>query len=429
MKILVLGNGGREHAIIWKLKQSKLVDKIYCTIGNAGINSIAETIEIKPDNISALIHFVKSTEIDFTVVGPEAPLALGIVDEFVKEGLKVFGPSRNAAQLETSKVFAKIFLKRYHIPTAKFVNFRCEEKNEALSYLDSVDLPIVIKADGLAAGKGVLICDDLKSARDAVSEIFESKIFGSAGNEIVIEEFLTGQEASVFAVCDGNDYIVLPPAQDHKKILDGEKGKNTGGMGSFAPANKIVTSKVMSKVRSRIIEPVLQNMKKEGYEFKGCLYCGLMIDKKLDPYVIEFNVRFGDPESQVVLPLLKSDLLQLLMASSDGDIKKYKPEIYHKYFCCVVLASKGYPDNYEIGKEITGIEKADKDCLVFHAGTKESPDGKIISSGGRVLNVVGESDNGLLEAINNAYKNVDIINFENKYYRTDIGQKGLKEGA
>jgi phosphoribosylamine---glycine ligase len=428
MKILVIGNGGREHAIIWKLKQCKSVEKIFCTIGNAGINKITEPVDIKPDNIQALTDFVKKQQIDFTVVGPEIPLGMGIANDFISAGLKIFGPSKNAARLETSKVFAKEFLKKYNIPSTKFERFNNSEKEDAFSYLRSVGYPIVIKADGLAAGKGVLICEDFKTAGSAVDEIFESKIFGAAGDNIVIEEFLKGQEASVFAICDGTDYVVLPPAQDHKKILDGEKGKNTGGMGSFAPAVKIVNDSVMLKVRSRIIEPVLKYMKEEGNEFKGCLYCGLMIDKNEEPFVIEFNVRFGDPETQVVLPLLRSDFLELLLASSEGRIKEYKLEIYNKYYCCVVLASKGYPDRYETGKEIKGLDAAGKNGLIFHAGTRTSSDGKVITSGGRVLNVVGESGNSLLEAIEAAYNIVKLICFENNYYRTDIGQKGLREG-
>jgi phosphoribosylamine--glycine ligase len=428
MKILVIGNGGREHAIVWKLKQSTKVEKIFCTLANAGIAEIAESVNIKPDDVLALIDFVRSNHIDLTVVGPEAPLASGIVDEFSKAGIKVFGPSKNAARLETSKVFAKEFLKKYHIPTADFERFNCTEIKKAYSYLGTVNFPIVIKVDGLAAGKGVLICGDISEAKTAVSNIFESKIFGTAGDNIVVEEFLTGQEASVFAICDGTDYVVLPPAQDHKKILDGEKGKNTGGMGSFAPAYNIVDDSVMLKVRSRIIKPVLKYMKQEGNEFKGCLYCGLMIDAAKDPYVIEFNVRFGDPETQVVLPLLRSDFVELLLASVDGNIKNCKIETQEKYFCCVVLASKGYPDKYETGKEITGIKPAEEHCLIFHAGTKINEEGKVITSGGRVLNVVGQSDESLLKAIENAYRGVEMVNFENKYFRTDIGRKGLEEG-
>ncbi|RPI18571.1 MAG: phosphoribosylamine--glycine ligase [Ignavibacteriae bacterium] len=424
MNILVIGNGGREHAIIWKLKQSPRVDKIYCTIGNAGICSIAECINIKPEDITGLINFAKANKIDFTVVGPEVPLAMGVVDKFISEGLKVFGPAKNAAMLETSKTFAKEFMQRYNIPSAQFRKFNLEQKNEAAEYLSAIKYPVVIKADGLAAGKGVIISEDKHSAEKAIKEIFEDKIFGNAGNSIVIEDFLTGSEASVFAICDGTDYLVLPPAQDHKKILNGEKGKNTGGMGSFAPADKIVTDDVMKKIRERVIEPVLDNMKKEGNEFKGCLYCGLMINENNDPFVIEFNTRLGDPETQVVLPKIESDFLEMLLASAEGNIKNYNLKINNNYYCSVVLASNGYPDKYESGKEITGLDNINDNCIIFHAGTK-CENGKILSSGGRVLNVVGVSNNNLKYAIDNAYSNLALINFENKYYRTDIAQKGL----
>jgi phosphoribosylamine--glycine ligase len=426
MDILVIGNGGREHALIWKLKQSRSVGKIYCTLGNAGINKIAEPVNIKPDNISEIVKFAEGHNIGLTVVGPEVPLSIGTVDELLLKGLKAFGPSKQAAMLETSKIFAKEFMKRHNIPTAKFERFNEEEKKKAIEHLDIINYPLVIKADGLAAGKGVIICQNKIETEQTIHDIFDTKIFGSAGNSIVVEEFLIGNEASVFAICDGKNYIVLPPAQDHKKILDGEKGKNTGGMGSFAPADKIVTDEILNKVKKRIIEPVLRCMNEEGHEFKGCLYCGLMIDNADDPYVVEFNVRFGDPETQVVIPLIESDLLDMLLASSDGRIKDYVLKIKSEFYCSVVLASKGYPDKYETGKVIKGLDKVDKNCIVFHAGTKSAENGEAISTGGRVLNVVGRSGKSLKEAIENAYKNIDLIDFENKYYRKDIGKKGLR---
>jgi phosphoribosylamine--glycine ligase len=321
-------------------------------------------------------------------------------------------------------VFAKEFMQKHNIPTARFEKFSSGDKKIALGFLAASYFPVVIKADGLAAGKGVVICDNGESASQTITDFFDNKVFGSAGENIVIEEFLKGQEASVFAVCDGKDYIVLPPAQDHKKILDGEKGKNTGGMGSFAPAKKIVSEETLVKVKAKIIEPVIENMRKDGHGFKGCLYCGLMIDDAGDPSVVEFNVRFGDPEAQVVLPLVESDFLDLLLASSEGNIKNYGLKTANDFYCCVVLASGGYPDKYEKGKEITGLENVTDGCIVFHAGTKSS-DGKVLSSGGRVLNIVGKSSTNLREAIDAAYKNTDIINFENKYFRKDIGQKGL----
>ncbi len=425
MKILVIGNGGREHTLIWKLVQSPKVNKIYCASGNAGIDELAEPVNIKADDITSLVKFAKENKIDFTVVGPEIPLSLGIVDEFEKAGLKIFGPSKYAAQLESSKVFAKEFMKKHGIPTSGFEKFGLDNKEKALTYLSHSKYPVVIKADGLAAGKGVVICENENSAKETIVDFFDNKIFGTAGEKIVIEEFLTGQEASVFAICSGTDYLVLPPAQDHKKIFDGEKGKNTGGMGSFAPASKIVTDGVLEKIKKRIVEPVLKHMKEEGHEFKGCLYCGLMIDKSGDPFVIEFNVRFGDPETQVVVPLVESDFLDLLLASAEGNIKSYKLKTSNRYYCSVVLASNDYPDKYDSGKEITGLNGITEDCIIFHAGTKRKPDGKIVSSGGRVLNVVGFSGESLKKSIDAAYKNVNLIHFENKYFRTDIGQKGL----
>jgi phosphoribosylamine--glycine ligase len=423
MNILVIGNGGREHAIVWKLSQSK-PEKIFCAPGNAGINLIAETVDIKADDLQGLLRFAKENQIDLTVTGPEIPLSLGITDLFKSEGLRIFGPSRKAAMLESSKVFAKNFMMKYGIPTAKFGVFRVNEKIDALNFLDKSVFPLVIKADGLAAGKGVVICEDRNIAERTLKEFFEKKIFGSAGEQAVIEEFLTGREASVFAICDSTDYVLLPPAQDHKKILDGEKGKNTGGMGSYAPADKVVTSDVLEKVKSRIVEPVLKHMKEEGNEFKGCLYCGLMIDENNDPQVIEFNVRFGDPETQVVLPLIKSDFLELLFASAGGNISDYVIETGSGYYCSVVLASSGYPDSYETGKEITGLDKVKQNCLVFHAGTR-TENGRLLSNGGRVLNIVGFSESSLKEAIQTAYENAELINFDNKYYRKDIGVKGV----
>ncbi len=424
MKVLVIGSGGREHAIVWKLEESPKVSKLYCAPGNAGICEIAECVDIKPDDVQGLLKFVKESDIDFTVVGPEVSLEAGIVDEFNKQGLKIFGPQKSAARLEHSKIFAKDFMKRYNIPSAEYKSFSSDQCKEVYEYLKNSKYPLVIKADGLAAGKGVVICSNEKEASKTVKDIFETGVFGTAGSNIVIEEFLEGDEVSIFAICDGENYIVLPASQDHKKIGEGETGKNTGGMGSFAPADKIATPALIEKVKQRIIEPVLRNMKSEGNEFRGCLYCGLMVDRSGDPYVIEFNTRFGDPETQAVLPLVSSDLLDMFIASAEGRIGNYKLELDGGYYCSVVLASKGYPDKYETGKEIKGLDKITKDCIVFHAGTKLDRS-NVVSSGGRVLNVTGRSNTSLKEAINTAYKNAEIINFENKYYRKDIGQKGL----
>lgn len=424
MKVLVIGSGGREHVIAWKLKQSPLVTKLYIAPGNAGTSDCAENVNIKADDIDGLLKFVTESSIDFTVVGPEVPLEKGIVDIFSSKGHRIFGPSKAAARLENSKSFSKDFMKRHGIPTAAYNVFSADESSKAKECLAEAKYPLVIKADGLAAGKGVIICSSHDEAAAAIEDILESKVFGSAGSSIVVEEFLEGSEASIFAICDGSSYVVLPSSQDHKKIGENETGKNTGGMGSYSPAAKVVTPEVLEKVKKRIIEPVLANMKKEGSGFKGCLYCGLMIDKQGDPFVIEFNTRFGDPETQAVLPLVKSDLLEMFMASESGNIDKYKLETDNRYTCCIVLASGGYPDSYETGKKITGLDNIGKDCLVFHAGTKNN-NGDVVSSGGRVLNVVGYSKNGLKEAIDIAYSNAEKIDFDSKYFRKDIAQKGL----
>lgn len=424
MKVLVIGSGGREHAIVWKLKQSDKVTQIFCAPGNPGIAQIAGIVDIKADDVNSLLDFAKAQKIDLTVVGPEVPLEKGIVDIFCENDLKIFGPKKSAAKLEHSKTFAKDFMKRHNIPTAAYEAFSLLDENKAIEYLSSAKYPLVIKADGLAAGKGVIICADKEEAIRTVKELFEDKIFGSAGEKIVIEEFLEGDEASVFAICDGENYIVLPPSQDHKKIGDGETGKNTGGMGSYAPASKVVTNDILQKVKSKIIEPVLRNMKAEGSEFKGCLYCGLMIDKFGEPHVIEFNTRFGDPETQVVLPTIISDLADMFLASASGNIKNYDLTLNNNFCCTVVLASGGYPDKFDTGKEITGLNDLSDDTIIFHSGTKLK-DGKILTSGGRVLCVTGFSNIGLKEAINIAYHSVDKIKFENKYNRTDIGLKGI----
>jgi len=424
MKVLVIGSGGREHAIVWKLNQSPMVTKIFCAPGNAGISQIAEIVDIKADDVESLLKFAALQSIDLTVVGPEVPLEKGIVDAFITNNLSIFGPQKSAARLEHSKTFAKDFMKRHNVPTAAYESFGLSDSADVTKYLASAKYPLVIKADGLAAGKGVIICSDKEEAALTVKELFEDKVFGTAGESIVIEEFLTGDEASVFAISDGENYVVLPPSQDHKKIGDGETGKNTGGMGSYAPASKIVTNDILEKVKTRVIEPVLRNMKSEGNEFKGCLYCGLMIDKYGDPYVIEFNTRFGDPETQVVLPIISSDIAGLFLASANGTIKDYGLKFNDNFCCTVVLASGGYPGEFDTGKEINGLNDLSDDTIVFHSGTKLK-DGKILTSGGRVLCVTGISNIGLKEAINIAYHSADKIKFENKYYRTDIGLKGI----
>lgn len=427
MKILLIGSGGRESALGWKIHNSPSFQnsnsELFCAPGNPFLAEFAECVNIKAEDIPELLKFALDNKIDFTVVGPEVPLSMGLADELEKNGLKVFGPSQSAAEIESSKIFAKNLMRKYGIPTAAFRTFDKNTKDEAKEYLKTLNYPVVIKADGLASGKGVIIAENFDDAVKTIKEFTEDNIFKEAGSKFVIEEFLTGQEASIFAITDGENFIALPPAQDHKKILDGDKGKNTGGMGALAPAYKFVTPGIFEKVKTKILQPTIDALAKEGRKFKGCLFCGLMITPESEPYVIEFNCRFGDPETQVILPLVRSDFLELLLASADGTIKDYKLELMEDFGVCVVIASEGYPDKYETSKKISGIDDTSEDCLVFHAGTKMEDDA-LLSNGGRVLNVVCYSDT-LKEAIELCYENVNKINFENMYFRKDIGKKGL----
>jgi len=422
MKVLVVGSGGREHAIVWRLKQSAAVTELFCAPGNAGIAEIASCVPIKADDIYGLAQFGQTNGIDLTVVGSESPLVKGIVDLFNERGLKIFGPSKAAAQVEGSKMFLKHFLKRHNIPTAKYQTFNQSEFENALKYIRSTSAPYVIKTDGLAAGKGVAICQTADEAVQTVKEYFQDGIFGDAGNNIVIEEFMVGEEASVFAICDGENYVLLSSAQDHKQILDGDKGKNTGGMGAYAPA-PIVTDAILAQVEREIIRPTLAGMKSEGYPYKGCLYVGLMITKE-GPKVVEYNCRLGDPETQVLMPLIESDPYELFHASATGTIASYSLKLKNKSAVCVVMASKGYPDDYETGKEVSGIADAEKDgAVVFHAGTK-SVNGKTVTAGGRVFGVT-TIGSGLQNTIEKTYDAVKKISFDGAYFRTDIGKKGL----
>lgn len=422
MKVLVVGSGGREHAIIWRLKQSNNVTELFCAPGNAGIAGIAECIPIKADDIYGLVQFAQTHSIDLTVVGSETPLVKGIVDLFNERGLKIFGPSKAAAQVEGSKMFLKHFLKRHNIPTAKYQTFNQSEFEKALDYLKSNPAPYVIKTDGLAAGKGVAICATTDDAIDTVKEYFQDGIFGDAGSNIVIEEFMYGEEASVFAICDGENYVLLSSAQDHKQILNGDKGKNTGGMGAYAPA-PIVTTDLLSRVENTIIKPTLAGMKSEGYPYKGCLYVGLMMTNK-GPKVVEYNCRLGDPETQVLMPLIESDPYELFEASALGTISSYTLKLKKESAVCVVMASKGYPDEYEIGKKISGIDDAEKSgAIVFHAGTKLDG-GTIVTAGGRVFGITTIGV-GLQKTIEKTYDAVKRIIFDGAYFRTDIGMKGL----
>lgn len=423
MKILVIGSGGREHALVWKIKQSQLVSKLFCAPGNAGISQIAEVVPIKASDKNALLLFAKYEGIELTVVGPEHPLTDGIVDLFESNGLKIFGPSRLAAELEGSKVFSKQFMKMYNIPTAEFRSFSIEERFDAERYINEVPAPIVVKADGLAAGKGVTVCETKEQALETLDSMFGQKVFGDAGTKIVIEEFLVGEEASVFALTDGKEFVVLSPAQDHKRILDGDKGKNTGGMGAYAPA-PIVTDEILNKVKRDIIRPTLLGMAKEGRPYKGCLYVGLMITE-IGPKVIEYNCRFGDPETQVVLPLIDDDLVRIMLEIADGKLSTTKVKFKSDSAVCVVIASGGYPDSYEIDKQIYGLDTTvGKDIVVFHAGTKYNKN-IIVTAGGRVLGVTAFGTD-LEGTIDKAYRAIEKITFDGAYYRSDIGKKGVE---
>ena len=422
MNVLIVGSGGREHAIAWSLKKSPKVQKIFCAPGNAGISEIAECVPIKTEDMYGMAQFAQTNNIDLTVVGSEAPLVKGIVDLFEERGLKIFGPSKAAAQVEGSKIFLKDFLKRHKIPTAHYQSFSQSEYKSAKQYVLKNAPPYVIKTDGLAAGKGVAICQSIEEAVGTLREYFEEKIFGEAGSSVVIEEFMEGEEASLFAFCDGEQYVVLPSAQDHKRIGDNDTGKNTGGMGAYAPA-PVVTAEILRYVEQKIIEPTLAGMKAEGHPYKGCLYVGLMITK-LGPKVVEYNCRLGDPEAQVVLPLIESDVFDLFYSCATGTVSKYQLKLKDSSAVVIAIASKGYPDEYEAGKEIFGLNEAKNEATVFHAGTKKEGN-KILTSGGRVLGITAVGG-GLQATIDKAYRAVKKITFEGAYFRNDIGKKGLK---
>jgi len=426
MNILVIGSGGREHAIIWKLHQSPRVKTIFCVPGNAGIEQFATLVQLKPTDIKGLLKFAKEKKIDLTVVGSEQPLVEGLVDAFEENGLKVFGPSKSAAQLEGSKVFSKDFMRRYHIPTARYRNFTSAEYDTAKKYISTIDPPMVLKADGLAAGKGVIICKSRQEALIALDEIVLQKTFGNAGNKIVIEEFLVGEEASIFVLTDGERFVTLSSAQDHKRILDGDLGKNTGGMGAYAPA-PVVTEDIRQHVIRKVIYPTLNGMKQEGFPYRGCLYIGLMITAD-GIKVLEYNCRFGDPETQVVVPLIDGDLAEIFLSIAEHRLDPSKVKLHQATAVCVVMASQGYPDKYQSGKQIYGLEnnKMEDGIMVFHAGTRKDA-GVIVTSGGRVLGVTAIGFNGELnQTIRNAYNAVGKITFDGAYYRSDIGKKALK---
>lgn len=423
MKVLLVGSGGREHALAWKIKKSPQLKKLYCAPGNAGIASLAECVDIKADDVSGLLKFAKDNKIDLTVVGPEVPLVLGIVDAFEAAELKIFGPSKAAAQLEGSKVFSKEFMLRRNIPTAPFMAF--DKYEDAAAFLKHAQYPLVIKADGLAAGKGVVICQNLSEGITAIEQMMKEKIFAEAGNKVIIEDCLHGEEVSILAICDGEHAIILESAQDHKRVFDDDIGPNTGGMGAYSPA-PLVNETLLRKVEARVIEPTIRGMVREGTPFKGILYAGLMITSQ-GPQVLEYNVRFGDPEAQAVLPRLENDLLEVMLATCDGRLNEMQLKWDKRPCVCVVMSSGGYPGKYETGFEIQGLYAAaeQSDTFIFHAGTKKQGN-KIVTAGGRVLGVVGLGDT-VKEAITKAYKAVDTIKYDHCFFRRDIGAKALKK--
>ena len=418
MKVLIVGSGGREHALAWKVAQSPRVDKIYCAPGNAGIAEYAECVPITAMEFDRLAAFAKEQAVDLTIVGMDDPLVGGIVDVFEAQGLRVFGPRKNAAILEGSKAFSKDLMKKYQIPTAAYETFDSAEA--ALAYLETADFPIVLKADGLALGKGVLICQNLDEAKEGVKEIMTDKKFGSAGNRLVVEEFMTGREVSVLSFVDGKTIKTMTSAQDHKRAGDGDTGLNTGGMGTFSPS-PFYTDEVDDFCKKYIYQATVDAMAKEGREFKGIIFFGLMLTEK-GPRVLEYNARFGDPEAQVVLPRMKNDLVDVCEACIDGKLDETDLQFEDNAAVCVVLASEGYPVKYEKGLPIRGLEnfKDKEGYYVFHAGTKFDGD-TIVTNGGRVLGVTAKGEN-LKAARANAYEAVKWIDFDNKYYRHDIGK-------
>ena len=421
MKVLVIGSGGREHALVWKIKQSKRAKEIFSAPGNGGTRELANNIPIKTDDIKGLLDFSLREKIDLTVVGPEASLTAGIVDTFNQKGLRAFGPSRKAAQLEASKIFTKLLCRSEKIPTADSEIF--DDAKKAQKYIKEKGAPLVVKADGLAAGKGVIVAKSEEEALKAVDDMMVKKTFGASGDNVIVEECLEGEEASLIVISDGENIVPLASSQDHKRIFDSDRGPNTGGMGAYSPA-PVVKDEIFDYTISKIIKPAIQGMKKQGIVFKGVLYAGIMITDE-GPKLLEFNVRFGDPETQAILPRLKSDFLELIEAAIGDSLKNYSLKWDGKVCVSVVMASGGYPGKYENGKEIIGIKKAceSKDTVVFHAGTVLE-DGKLLTNGGRVLNVVGLG-NDIREAIDRAYEACNVINFDGAHFRKDIGHRAL----
>ena len=422
MKVLIVGSGGREHAIAASVAKSSKVDEIYCAPGNAGIGMIAQCVPIEAMEFDKIVAFAKEKEIDLTIVGMDDPLVGGLVDELEAARLRVFGPRKNAAILEGSKAFSKDLMKKYNIPTASYENF--DNAKDAEAYLEKAKFPIVLKADGLALGKGVLICKDLEEAKEGVKSIMLDKKFGSAGNQMVIEEFMTGREVSVLSFVDGKTIKTMTSAQDHKRAMDGDQGLNTGGMGTFSPS-PFYTEEVDEFCKKYIYQPTVDAMAAEGREFKGIIFFGLMLTEA-GPKVLEYNARFGDPEAQVVLPRMKNDIVEVAEACIDGKLDEIDLQFEDNAAVCVVLASEGYPVNYEKGYAIHGLEafEGKEDYYCFHAGTKKTEEG-IVTNGGRVLGITAKGRN-LKEARANAYEAADWVTFENKYMRSDIG-KAIEE--
>ncbi len=421
-KVLLLGNGGREHAMAWRISQSPLLDTLYVAPGNPGTASLGENIDLSISDFEQIWEFIREKEIDLTVVGPEQPLVDGIANFLEAKNHPVFGPKLQAAMLEGSKEFAKEFMKRHNIPTAAYEVFEQGHFDKAADYIRTQGkYPVVLKADGLAGGKGVFIPESEADAMEVLEELKTNSSLKEAASKLVVEEFMVGEEASVFAISDGNSYKVIGNAQDHKRIGEGDTGLNTGGMGAYSPA-PVVTDEILDRVEKEIIAPTITGMKEEGNPYSGILYCGLMITDE-GPKVVEYNCRFGDPECQVILPRMISDLLAIILACTEGKLDETDIKFEDAYKCCVVLASGGYPESYEKGKEISGLDEVEEG-RVFHAGTK-AESGKIYTNGGRVLNVVGTGAT-LKESIENSYDELQKIHFDKAYHRRDIGAKGLK---
>jgi len=419
MNILVIGSGGREHALVWKIAGDSRVKKLYCAPGNPGMKE-AELVNIGVSDNTGLLSFAQDNNIDLTVVGPEVPLVNGIVDLFNFNGLKIFGPTSKAAQLEGSKLFAKEFMSRHSIPTADYERF--DNADDAFQYVRKDFEPSVVKASGLAAGKGAVICNTLKAAQGTINQMMVEHIFGEAGDTIIIEQLLEGEEASIFAISDGNNFVILPSSQDHKRVFDNDKGPNTGGMGAYSPA-PVVNESILEEVNQTILTPTIEGMKREGNPFSGLLYAGVIITPE-GPNVIEFNVRFGDPEAQAVIPLMGDEFLELLIGSADGDITGIDLSKSTEFSSTIVLSSGGYPGSYETGKEIKGLDfSSENKPLIFHSGTRVEGN-KYITNGGRVLSVTSLGDS-LKQSIDKSYSALSQIQFDGMHYRKDIGQKGL----